>query len=133
MKVSISRPVLDQILAHAAEHPDAEVCGLLLGDAGEIIAACPAANVAPDRSRRFEIDPAVLFEAHRAARDGGPSILGHYHSHPNGNASPSAADAEEAQPGQLWLIVAGTEAVMFGTCRTGPIHGRFQPVDIDLR
>jgi proteasome lid subunit RPN8/RPN11 len=68
----------------------------------------PADNVAADRQRRFEVDPATLFAAIRAARDGGPPVLGHYHSHPGGSAEPSATDAAMIRHhGELWIIVAG--------------------------
>ena len=87
--------------------------------------AQPAANVAPDRARSFELDPATLLSAHKAARAGGPAVLGHYHSHPSGFAMPSAADAAAAYPGTLWMIVADGEAALFEACEGGPINGFF--------
>jgi proteasome lid subunit RPN8/RPN11 len=106
MTARISRAVLDAILARAAADPARECCGLLLGADGRIEAAVPAANVADDPARRFEIDPAALIAAHKAARGGAPGPLGHYHSHPSGDPVPSATDAAQAAPdGRLWLIV----------------------------
>lgn len=130
MNVVISRGLIDQILAHAESAPGEEVCGLLLGAVGRISEARPVPNVASDRASRFELDPAALIAAHKAARAGGPALLGHYHSHPDGNAEPSAADAEHAVPGPFWLIVAGGGAALFEAVADGPIHGRFRPVDI---
>lgn len=93
---------------HAACDFSREVCGLLLGRDGRIVEARPAANVADDPARAFEIDPAALFAALRAARAGGPALIGYYHSHPSGAAAPSARDlAMAAEDGKLWLIVAG--------------------------
>ena len=110
MSVIISRILLDQIQAIAAADR-AEVCGLLLGATGRIEAIAPAANVAPDPARHFELDPVALIAAHRAARAGGPQVIGHYHSHPSGVARPSVTDAAFASPdGSLWLIVGGGEA-----------------------
>ncbi|MEQ6335027.1 M67 family metallopeptidase [Sphingobium sp. MK2] len=111
MRVMIASLLLDRIVALAAAAED-EVCGLLLGAAaGQIMAIAPAANVAADPARHFELDPAALIAAHRAARSGGPNVIGHYHSHPSGVAIPSATDAACARPdGSLWLIVAGNEA-----------------------
>ncbi|WP_176595851.1 MULTISPECIES: M67 family metallopeptidase [Sphingobium] len=107
MKVGISRGLLEQIMSEAAADPH-EVCGLLLGEADRIGAILPAANVAPDPARHFELDPAVLIAAHRAARGGGARIVGHYHSHPGGVPVPSATDAAcAAADGSLWLIVGG--------------------------
>lgn len=94
-----------------AARSDDEVCGLLLGQPGCITEIRPAANVAPDPERHFELDPATLLAAHKAARAGGPPILGHYHSHPSGYPEPSAVDAASAAAdGSLWLIIGRGEA-----------------------
>lgn len=90
---------------------DREVCGLLLGEPRWVREIQPAANVAANPSRHFELDPGTLFAAHKAARAGGPAILGHYHSHPSGLSEPSATDAASALPdGSLWLIIGGDDA-----------------------
>lgn len=84
-----------------------EACGLLLGTGSEIQTAVPTANVAADPAHHFEIDPAALIAAHKAARHGGPQVLGYFHSHPNGLARPSATDAASAaRDGKVWAIAA---------------------------
>lgn len=66
-----------------------------------------ATNVALDPLRHFEIDPTALIAAHRAARGGGPPVIGYYHSHPTGHPVPSATDCEHAAgDGSIWAIVA---------------------------
>ena len=110
MMVRISRLLLEQIMSHAASSAD-EVCGLLLGHSGCIAEARPAANVATDPARHFELDPVALLAAHKAARAGGPAVMGHYHSHPSGRPELSATDAACAAPdGSLWLIIGRGEA-----------------------
>src|SRR3546814_18987331 len=77
----------------------------LTGADGEIGQAVPAANVASDPRRTFEIDPAVLLAAHRRARSEGGLVLGPYHSHPGGRPMPSHRDAARAlSGGAIWLI-----------------------------
>jgi len=95
------------ILAAAeAAHPH-EACGLLLGTAAHIETALPAANVHPEPQHHFEIDPAALIAAHKAARSGGPQLIGYFHSHPNGLARPSATDAAQASgDSRIWAIAA---------------------------
>lgn len=130
MAVTISRMLLDQIQAIAAADR-AEVCGLLLGATGRIEAIAPAANVAPDPARHFELDPAALIAAHRAARAGRAQIIGHYHSHPSGVAMPSATDAACAAPdGSLWLIVAGGDARLWVAQGDGAGGVRFAPATL---
>lgn len=121
--------MLAAITTAAAASAD-EVCGLLLAGAHGVEArACR--NVHPEPSRYFEIDPAALIAAHRAARSGGPAVIGHYHSHPSGSPRPSARDAAQAQPdGAIWLIVAGGEVRAWRAAADGAVHGRFDPVAI---
>jgi len=130
MTVTISRVLLDTLLAEAGASPDVEICGLLLGCEARIAAALPAANIAADPARRFEIDPRVLFAAHRSARAGGPQVIGHYHSHPSGRPEPSACDAAAALSNEYWLILSGGTARLFRAVTEGPIAGRFDPVDL---
>lgn len=125
--------MLEQIVALAAADAR-EVCGLLLGTPDRIEAIIPAANVAADPTRHFELDPAALIAAHRAARSGGRAIIGHYHSHPSGVAAPSPTDAACATPdGSLWLIVGAGEATLW---RAGPgtaVNVQFTKIRLDSR
>ena len=63
--------------------------------AGILTARRPAVLDA-DALTGFAAAPAALFAALRAARAGGPAVIGHYHSHPSGQATPSATDADAA-------------------------------------
>lgn len=107
MTILIPAFLLDQMLAYATDSPHEEVCGLLWGREGGITAIEPTRNVAPDPSCWFEIDPQPLIAALRRTRQGGDTVVGYYHSHPNGSAEPSARDLAAAEPGKLWLIVGG--------------------------
>ena len=105
--ILITHASLDAIFTQAAEAHPHECCGLLLGEGGRITHAHPTANVHPDPATHFEIDPAALIAAYKAEREGGPRILGYYHSHPNGRAEPSPTDrASAAHDGKVWAIAA---------------------------
>lgn len=125
MEMLIARRLIEQIIAHALSDPEHEVCGLLFGDDNWITAAEPTANVHPDPSAHFEVDPSALIAAHRAEREGGRRLIGHYHSHPSGRAFPSARDAAFAEPDRLWLIAAGQETALFRAMPDGEIAGAF--------
>lgn len=118
--IVVPGPLLKAIVdAAEAAYPE-ECCGLLVGGAGSAasvavrrVVASP--NRTPDRAAdRFEIDPQIRFDLMREL-DGGPDrIVGHYHSHPDQPAQPSARDLEMAfEPDLAWLIVAvaGGQAV----------------------
>ena len=56
------------MMAEASSSPTHEVCGLLFGVGLQVLEIEPAANVADDPARRFEVDPAALIAAHRRGR-----------------------------------------------------------------
>ena len=118
MALEVTSGVMATLLAEARAAAPRECCGLLLGEDERIEQALPAANVATDATTRFEIDPIALLAAHKAARQGGPQVLGYYHSHPCGHPVPSATDCEHSsRDGRIWAIIAGG-AVSFW--RDGP-------------
>lgn len=89
-----------------------ECCGLIEGKrSGDVITARAlhaTRNVAREADR-FEIDPADQFRILRAARVNGAEVVGCYHSHPNGTATPSLRDREGAdEEGFVWLIATLT-------------------------
>ncbi len=86
------------------------VGALLVGDSSlHVTEIVPASNVATDPEREFELDPAVHIAVLRKLRESGGtnSVIGHWHSHPNGRDEPSAKDAAlVSDPGLVWLITA---------------------------
>ena len=124
----LTRGAIATILAEtAAVHPR-EACGLLLGQGRKVAEARPAANVHAEPARHFEIDPAALIAAHRAAREGGPQVLGYWHSHPNGRAGPSGEDqASAAGDGQVWVIAAKRSITVWIDAPDG-----FKPLPYDV-
>lgn len=133
MAIRISSEVHAAIMAEARASQD-EICGLLFGNGSRISAYQPCRNVAADPRTGFEIDPQQLIAAHRAARAGGPAIIGCYHSHPSGAATPSRRDAEMAAPdGWLWLIAAREELTCWRAVEHGDHLGRFRREVLDTR
>ncbi|TIX51272.1 Mov34/MPN/PAD-1 family protein [Alteraurantiacibacter aquimixticola] len=112
--IEVAPAVLAQLIARAtAAHPD-ECCGILLGEGANITAIVPTRNVHSTPSTHFEIAPQPLIDAHRAARAGGPQVIGYYHSHPEGPARPSATDhADAARDGRIWAIIGQSRDVTF--------------------
>lgn len=122
--IRIEPCALAAMRAHAVAAMGEECCGLLLGRDDGIEEVRPAPNVHPSPATHFEIDPQALIDAHRAARAGGPELIGYYHSHPRGPAEPSATDrAMAAGDGRVWAII-GKSAISFW--RDGP--GGFTPL-----
>lgn len=105
-----------EVVGHVeASYPE-EACGLIVGRVSarglaEANRIEPSANVASGGRRdRFEIDPALRFKVERALRGTDEAIIGHYHSHPDHPARPSASDLASAfEPDLAWLIVSVTK------------------------
>ena len=119
MVIEVTSGVLAMLRWQADQAAPEECCGLLLGrgepgGAGRIDTALPAANVSRQPCVRFEIDPAALLAAHKAARAGGPQILGYYHSHPQGHPVPSVTDCEHSTGDlRIWAIIAGGQVAFW--------------------
>lgn len=110
--VHIDPEDLARIKSAAEQAYPRECCGLLVGHGGggdfTVTRIEPSANVetsgAPDR---FEIDPGLRIRLQRGLRGGPGAIIGHYHSHPDHAAEPSATDRAMAyEPEMVWLITA---------------------------
>lgn len=86
-----------------------ECCGILLAapsDPGLGVRLLPSDNVAgTDRRRNYRLDPRVHLRAVQEETRSAAVILAYYHSHPEGPARPSPADAGLACPGVSYLIL----------------------------
>jgi proteasome lid subunit RPN8/RPN11 len=136
MIVAIASGVTQTLIAEASRANPHEACGLLLGNDRRIETAIPAKNISDHPERAFEIDPATLLRTHREARGCGQRVVGHYHSHPNGQTEPSLRDAAHAvENGQFWLIVANGQVNAWRVVSNDPggsaVHGRFLPVSLE--
>lgn len=137
MTVRLPAGLAALIRADAAAAYPHECCGLLIGrwdDAGaELIVteAHPSPNVTTGDPRiGFEIDPKLRFDQMRAAeaRGDGTDIVGHWHSHPDHPAEPSARDLAMAyEPHFVWLLCGSDEkgAHDLGAFRPDLAAGRF--------
>jgi proteasome lid subunit RPN8/RPN11 len=110
MKLILPAALETEIARQARAAFPRECCGLIagarVGDDFHATRIHPGRNLAqaPDR---FEIDPMDHIAAVKSARTRGATIIGCYHSHPNGEARPSRHDRSCAgEDDFLWLIAA---------------------------
>ena len=131
-----------QAIERAAEgaYPE-EACGLLVGRSapGEgcwVSAVEASANVAePPRARRFEVDPKLRLRLERDLRESPDSVIGVYHSHPDGSAEPSETDRSMIfEPDMVWLITAVADGRAGATKGWRPTDdgSAFLPLRIEL-
>ncbi|TNE49422.1 MAG: M67 family peptidase [Sphingomonadales bacterium] len=106
MAIGVRKRAIDAMRAAALSSAPREACGILLGTPDVIEMLVETRNMHPAPSTYFEIDPQALVDAHRAEREGGPMVVGYFHSHPTGPARPSATDqAMAAADGRVWAIL----------------------------
>jgi proteasome lid subunit RPN8/RPN11 len=98
--------------AATAAYPK-ESCGLLIGQQhSKNSQTVTRVAVSPNKTENdtrdsFEIDPQLRFDIMRELKDTSEDIVGHFHSHPNGPAHPSARDLEQAwEPALIWVITS---------------------------
>ena len=98
----------DISLQAAASYPH-EACGALVGAGDDIALSFPLPNrdaLAPEVG--FAVDPKDYLRVEAEAEARGLSLLGFWHSHPDGLALPSATDRAYAWEGLLTVIVSVT-------------------------
>lgn len=141
MPLRLTSAQQSELAALAAAAFPREACALLIGrdERGVMIVEriVPAANLAATPEREFELDPAVHVAELRRLREAGglQKILGHWHSHPNGRAEPSAQDAAMIfDPAMLWLISAVDAAGAAMPCAFRPHADAsgFEPFSIQI-
>jgi proteasome lid subunit RPN8/RPN11 len=115
MIVSIADSLVLAIQKHARDARPCECCGLLTGywadETLHVDAVHPSENLTSgDATRTFEVDPKLRFDLMRDEEKAGSfPIVGHYHSHPSGEAFPSETDLKMAYEAHfIWLICGQT-------------------------
>ena len=119
--MKMPREQAEAMLAHARDGYPFEVCGVLLGRAGErrVERIARVANREQESPRvRYAIAPEDQLRLQREARGQGLEIVGFYHSHPDHPARPSETDrriaAEGLSDGLCYVVVGvqgGTETL----------------------
>jgi len=102
----LPRVFADEIVAHALEEEPNEACGLLAGKEDRVVKLYRVTNTEHSPARFF-MEPQELYHAYRDIEDNGWELLGIYHSHPKGQAYPSATDVRLATwPEARYIIVS---------------------------
>ena len=122
--IEFRRAAYDDVVRHADAGGAEEVCGVLAGTRGEgdepsvVALAHEAENVADEPEVRYRIDPEEQLELFEATEAAGRDVVGFYHSHPAGPASPSETDAARATwPGYSYAICALDGSPFVGSWR----------------
>ena len=104
----LSKSMYDAMVAHAREGFPNEVCGVIIGPAGELRELHRAHNSAPDPLYTYDFDSKDLLRVSNLADDAGWEFVAIYHSHPPfAEVFPSATDIAKAfHPDAVYIILA---------------------------
>lgn len=113
--MQFTRSQIEQLVAQAREHAPYETCGLIGGKDGRALKIYPIKNIAPDRVKRYLMEPQEQFNALSEIDKNGWDLAVIYHSHPATPAYPSPTDLndaydptvnEELYPGTLYVLIS---------------------------
>jgi len=103
--LTLPRPLINKILAHAQQNPDIEVCGLIANNVSNQKSYYPVNNIADKPDCRFLMDGSQQIAALKIMRDRQQQLFAIVHSHPHAQASPSQLDIDESSYKDAYYII----------------------------
>lgn len=106
-EVTLPRKIVQDLLHHAQQTSDLEICGLISCRNPALFQVYPIKNIANTPERFFHLDPQQQIQALTTIRNNNEQLFAIYHSHPTAPATPSKTDLEQAaHPEVLTLIIS---------------------------
>jgi proteasome lid subunit RPN8/RPN11 len=106
MRLWITPIQAEMIARQALDNRLKEVCGILAGVGEQVREIIPIQNAASDPAHFFQLDERSFTQAMFDIERTGLSLIGIYHSHPNGDPIPSQVDIQQANyPDTAYVIV----------------------------
>ncbi len=103
--LTLPRPLVNKILAHAQQNPEIEVCGLIGNSASNQKNYYPVDNVANKPDCRFLMDGSQQINAIKKMRDKQQQLYAIVHSHPHTQATPSQLDIDESSYKDVYYLI----------------------------
>ena len=132
--ISLPRPMVNKMLAHAQQNPDIEICGLIGNNENNNHKDYYAIdNVAKNPACRFLMEPSQQIKAMKTMRDKQQTLYAIVHSHPTTSAIPSQRDIEENCYRDVYYIIISLSSKDVPEMRGYiPRTDSMQAIDIDL-
>ncbi len=99
---SISKRLIDEMIAHAEAELPNEACGQVNGADGAALSVHPVRNIEAS-PYRYSMDPLAMLRLEQARERQGEELYAIYHSHVASEAYPSPTDVRQAffPPGEI--------------------------------
>jgi proteasome lid subunit RPN8/RPN11 len=106
-EISIPRKIAQNLLHHAQQTPNEEVCGLISSKNNTPVRSYPIKNTSTTPAIFFNLDAQQQVHVMAEMRNNTEQLFAIYHSHPTAPAIPSKTDLEQASyPDALYLIIS---------------------------
>ena len=106
-EIAIPRKIVQNLLHHAQQTPEQEVCGLISSQNNIPQRSYPIKNTATNPESFFNLDARQQIQTMANMRDNNEQLFAIYHSHPSAPAIPSSTDVEQASyPDALYIIIS---------------------------
>lgn len=128
----MTQDLVNQIVADAHQERPNEVCGLIVGKGEHATHVIPVANVHTQPTHYFRMDPVALAQHLPALDRQGLSLLGFYHSHPNGDPIPSETDIRDATYHDTAYVIASVKDGVPRLAAWLINNGRVQPLTLHI-
>lgn len=130
--LSLDRFHVETLLAHAARAGDVEICGFITQDEHAAQQIHEIENIAERRADRFEMDVAAQIVFFRWLRQSRAELIAIYHSHPRGEARPSAHDIAGHSHPQVPALIVAPQAVHGDSLRAWSMAATPAPVEMAI-
>ncbi len=98
------------IAQHAKGSYPLEACGLIAGRGNQAERIVSIPNVADHPQHQFRLDNQAFLQAMFEFERTGLTLIGIYHSHPNGDAIPSQTDIRQAAYPDTYYLIVGLKS-----------------------
>ncbi len=105
--LSLPRPLVNRMLAHAQQNSEQEICGLIIQAADQSMRYLAIDNRAADCQQHYQMDTQQLIDSLRQLRESDEQLVAIVYSHPGAPAQVSALDIEQTgYPDACYLIIS---------------------------
>ena len=104
-EITIPRKIVQNLLHHAQQTPEQEVCGLISSQENIPCCCYPIKNTADHPERFFNLDAQQQIQAMAEMRNNNEQLFAIYHSHPSAPAMPSSTDIQQASYSDALYII----------------------------
>lgn len=107
MQLYLASEHVATILKHVYHEFPREACGIIAGRNGQVQQVIPVANVADQPEKYYRLDDRALAACLMRFEQEGVTLLGFYHSHPQGDPVPSQTDIHQASYHDVAYLIIG--------------------------